>query len=874
MKTELEKTYDPKKVETKWYKIWEENDSFRTKVDENKKRFVIMMPPPNVTGILHMGHALQDTIQDALIRYHRMMGYESLWLPGTDHAGISTQNVVEKKLLAKNIRKEDLGREKFLEEVWRHKEEHGGIIMKQKRYLGDSADWSRERFTMDEQLSRAVRAAFVQLYDRGLIFRGDYIVNWCPRCRSAISDDEVDHEEHNGRLWWINYYLKDLPNQFIQVATTRPETMLGDTAIAVNPKDPRFKGLVGKTAIIPVIKREIPIIADSEVSLEFGTGAVKVTPAHDPNDFEIGKRHSLPSIKVLDEDGKMTVEAGEEFIGMDRYECREALIEELKLRKLLVKTTDHTHAVGHCYRCRTVIEPFLSRQWFVKMKPLAEPAIEAVKDGRIKFVPKRWEKVYFSWLENVRDWCISRQLWWGHRIPVWYCQDCSETIVPLKDPDNCPKCGSENLEQDPDVLDTWFSSWLWPFSTLGWPEKTPEMKYFYPTDVLVSAYDIIFFWIARMIMAGLEFTGDIPYHTIYITGMIKDEQGRWMSKSLGNGIDPIDMINQYGADAVRYSLTVLNTLGQDIKLAPSRFEMGRNFANKLWNAGRFIQMQGGLQGIEPAEDELVDRWISSRFQKVVDIVHRKMKQYRLDDALMAIYEFTWHEFCDWYLELIKPRLYGKDPSARQKALTLSHDLLRGTLELLHPFMPFITEELNQAVTGGDGLLIKADFPKKQKRWINEDAEEKMAFLQEVIGVVRNLRSEMNVPPMKMAEIILIGDKNKIKLIEDHIDYFTNLAKVDRAYRSEVKPKPASSAIVGNLEIFLPLGDLINIDSELARLNKERERLQDRLNSLEAKMHNKNFLQKAAPEVVEREREKLQSVQTQIEKIDINIQLLN
>ncbi len=876
MNIELPKVYNPKEVEPKWYKIWEEGGHFRVEVTPDIERFVIMMPPPNVTGILHMGHALQDTIQDALIRYHRMMGRSALWLPGSDHAGISTQNVVEKKLLAKGIKKEDIGREKFLEEVWKHKEDHGGVISRQKRLLGDSADWSRERFTMDEQLSKAVRAAFVRLYRKGLIYRGDYIVNWCPRCRSAISDDEVNHQEHQGRLWWINYYLKGLPNQFIQVATTRPETMLGDTAIAVNPKDKRFKGLVGKTAVIPVIKREIPIIADPEVSLEFGTGAVKVTPAHDPNDFEIGKRHNLPAIKVLDEDGKMTVEAGEEFVGMDRYECREALLEELRRRDLLVKTTEHTHSIGHCYRCRTVIEPYLSRQWFVKMKPLAEPAIQAVREGRVNFVPRRWTKVYYSWLENVRDWCISRQLWWGHRIPVWYCDECGEIVVEEADPAQCPKCGG-GLTQDPDVLDTWFSSWLWPFSTLGWPDKTPEMGYFYPTDVLVSAYDIIFFWIARMIMAGLEFVGDIPYHTVYITGMIKDELGRWMSKSLGNGIDPVEMIDRYGADGVRYSLTVLNTLGQDIKLAPSRFEMGRNFANKLWNAGRFLAMQGNLKGVEPAPAELADRWIVSRLNAVVKTAHREIEHYRLDDALSAIYRFTWNEYCDWYLELIKPRLYGKSEEAREKALSTALEVFDSILKLLHPFMPFITEELHRALglnsTEG-GLLMKAKYPLPRKGAGSPAAERDISFIQEVIGAVRNLRSEMNVPPMKRAEIALVGDDPRIKLLQKHAGYLETLAKVDRILVSEEKPRPASSAIVEGVEVFLPLGDLIDVEAELARLKREREKLMNRIENQRKKLSNPNFVEKAAEQVVRREREKLSGSEAELAKLEANIELLS
>ena len=875
MKIELAKVYDPKNVEAKWYRIWEEGGYFRTEVNPDKARYCIMMPPPNVTGVLHMGHGLQDTIQDALIRYYRMMGMESLWLPGTDHAGISTQNVVEKRLLKQGIKKEYLGREKFLEEVWKHKEEHGNVISMQKRLLGDSADWSRERFTMDAQLSKAVRAAFVHLYKKGLIYRGDYIVNWCPRCRSAISDDEVNHQEHQGHLWWINYYLKGLPNQFIQVATTRPETMLGDTAVAVNPKDPRYKGLIGKTAILPVIKREIPIIGDSMVDLEFGTGAVKVTPAHDPNDYEISLRHGLPVVVVLDEEGRMTAEAGDEFVGMDRFECREALLEELSARKLLVKVTNHIHSVGHCYRCRTVIEPYLSRQWFVRMQPLAEPAVEAVRDGRIKFVPERWAKVYFSWLENVRDWCISRQLWWGHRIPVWYCKSCGELAVEMEDPVECPKCGGE-LEQDPDVLDTWFSSWLWPFSTLGWPEDTPEMNYFYPTDVLVSGYDIIFFWIARMIIAGLEFTGDIPYRTVYITGMIRDEFGRWMSKSLGNGIDPIDMVEQYGADAVRYSLVALNTEGQDIKLSPSRFEMGRNFANKLWNAGRFLLMQGDLKGDAAAEMELADKWIVSRFQRISENAHLQIKKYRLNDALGAIYEFTWHEYCDWYVELIKARLYGKDAGGRERALQTARMIFGGILKLLHPFMPFITEELNRALKGDSvngELLIKSAYPESEAEYLDEEAESEMSFIQQVIYQIRNLRAEMSVPPMKMAEVVLFGDAGKNALLERHLGYLTTLCKVDRILQGEEKPRPAVSAVLPGLEIFLPLGDLIDVEAELKRLEKERASVDGRLNGLKRKLTNQNFLQKAAPEVVEKERDKLESAEQELAKIEANIELL-
>lgn len=867
MSSELPKIYDPKSVESKWYKTWEEGNFFRTEVSLGKPRFVIMMPPPNVTGVLHMGHGLQDTVQDALIRYHRMLGEEALWLPGTDHAGIATQNVVEKKLLKDGIRKEELGREKFIEKVWEHKRLHGDVISQQKRLLGDSADWSRERFTMDEQLSKAVRAAFVKLYRKGLIYQGDYIVNWCPRCKSAIADDEVNHEELQGNLWYVNYPIKGEPGKFIQVATTRPETMLGDTAVAVNPEDERYRGYIGKTAVLPILNREIPIVADSSVDKEFGTGAVKITPAHDPNDFETAKRHNLPFIKVLNEEGKMTAAAGEQFRDKDRYACRKAVVERLQELNLLVKIEGHTHSVGHCYRCKTVIEPFLSRQWFVKMKPLAEPALDVVRKGELKFVPERWTATYFQWLENVRDWCISRQLWWGHRIPVWYCKTCGEMVVELEDPVKCPACGSP-LEQDPDVLDTWFSSWLWPFSTLGWPEETPEIKYFYPTDVLVSAYDIIFFWISRMIMAGLEFTGKIPYHTVYITGMIKDESGRKMSKSLGNGIDPMDMVNQYGADAVRYSLIALNTEGQDIKLAPTRFEMGRNFANKLWNAGRFLQMQGGMKGVETAPSDLSDMWISSRFQKTAGQVNDLMNRYKINEALSVIYDFTWHEYCDWYLELIKPRLYGKDESARETALTLALDVFRGILELLHPIMPFITEELNNAVCK-DKILIASTFPQYDAKWVNEEAETQMTFLQTVISAIRNLRAEMNVPPMKMAEIVLFGDESKITLVENNIGYFTTLAKIDRFMRGKEKPKPAASAVVQDIEIFLPLGDLIDLGAETARLTAEIKRVEDRIEGFRKKLSNKEFLAKANPQVVESERTKLASNEETLSKLKSN-----
>lgn len=884
---DLAKTYDPKLVEEKWYRFWEENDLFRTEPDPDKQPYVIMMPPPNVTGILHMGHALQDAVQDALIRYHRMKGFEALWMPGTDHAGIATQNVVEKELAEKGITREELGREAFLEEVWKWKEKHGGIISVQKRRLGDSPDWHRERFTMDEGMSRAVAEAFVRLYNEGLIYRGDYIVNWCPRCQTAISDEEVDHKDTQGHLWYIRYPLKD-SNEFLTVATTRPETMLGDTAIAAHPGDERFQHLKGKTVLLPVLGREIPVIFDDFVDPKFGTGLVKVTPAHDPNDFEMGQRHNLPSVKVLNARGVMTAEAGPDFEGMDRFECREALLKRLEEHTLLEKTKPHTHAIGHCSRCKTVIEPYLSRQWFVKMKPLAAPAIESVKSGRIKFVPKRWEKVYLRWLEDIRDWCISRQLWWGHRIPVYTCDKCRHEWASVNAPGECPKCKSKNFQQDPDVLDTWFSSWLWPFSTLGWPEENDAYRYFYPTDVLVSGYDIIFFWIARMIMAGLKFTGEEPYHTVYITGMIKDELGRWMSKSLGNGIDPLEMIDQYGADAVRYSLVVLTTEGQDIKLAPSRFEMGRNFANKLWNAARFLLMQkrpDRFTVIEPAvrlsraELKLEDRWILSRLQGMLKTVKDRIKRYRLNEALLAIYDFTWHDYCDWYVELIKPRLYqAGDSSQREATLALAFRVFESALRALHPFMPFVTEELWQQIASIDGLLLDVNdshsvmrqrYPEANSSLIDRQAERQMEVIQSVIQAVRNVRAEMSVPPGAEARVLIAGPDEEINILLEQFDMLKNLAKISELRKAESKPKHAASAVVGTMEIFVPLEGLIDLEIERARLDKEITRYEGMLRGIMKKLGNESFLQKAPPEIVKREERKKEEIEAALTKLQRN-----
>jgi valyl-tRNA synthetase len=875
---ELAKTYDPTQVEDKWYRFWEEKDLFRTTAGSAKKPYVIMMPPPNITGILHMGHALQDAVQDALIRYHRMKGLEALWLPGTDHAGIATQNVVERELAAKGIRREELGREAFLAEVWKWKEKHGGIISRQKRRLGDSADWHRERFTMDEMLSRAVAEAFVRLYQDGLIYRGDYIVNWCPRCGTAISDEEVDHRETQGHLWYIRYALKGT-REFLTVATTRPETMLGDTAVAVHPDDPRYQHLQGGIAILPVVNREIPVVFDRFVDPEFGTGLVKVTPAHDPNDFEIGKRHQLPFVKVIDESGKMTAEAGPDFQGMDRFACREALVERLTQLGLLEKTEDHRHAVGHCMRCKTVIEPFLSRQWFVKMKPLAQPAVEAVTSGRIRFVPPRWEKVYLSWLEEIRDWCISRQLWWGHRIPVYTCAACGATLASAQTPEQCPSCGNRRMTQDPDVLDTWFSSWLWPFSTLGWPEDTPALRYFYPTDVLVSGYDIIFFWIARMIMAGLKFTGQEPFHTVYITGMVKDEQGRWMSKSLGNGIDPIEMIDRYGADAVRYSLVVLTTEGQDIKLAPSRFEMGRNFANKLWNAARFLLMQERPDTFavrQPADLKLEDRWILSRLQNMLTTIADRVERYRLNEALLAIYDFVWHDYCDWYLELIKPRLYDEvESEIRAGTLALALRIFESALRALHPFMPFVTEELWQQIAAIPGLqlgivepvsVMVQNYPLPDPKWVDEEAEERMTLIQSVIQTVRNIRAEMRVPPKMEAQLLVNGDAGKIRILQEQFLMLSVLARVKEIRSVAEKPPHSASDVVEGLEIYVPLEGLIDFQVEKARLDREINRLEGLLAGIRRKLAGADFIQNAPGEVVERERQKQRDMEMTLQKM--------
>ena len=880
---DLPKIYDPKAVEEKWYRFWSEKDYFHPVPGKNKKPFTIMMPPPNVTGILHMGHALQSTIQDALIRYHRMRGYDALWMPGTDHAGIATQNVVEKMLRERGTSRKAIGREAFVEEVWKWKKKHGNIISDQQKKLGSSCDWKRERFTMDEGLSQAVRKVFVTLYEQGLIYKGKYIVNWCPFHMTALSDEEVKHVESQGSLWYIKYFL-DGSDESITVATTRPETMLGDTAVAVNPKDKRYKKFIGKKIKLPILDRKLPVIADDFVDRKFGTGAVKVTPAHDANDFLMGQRHKLPNVIVIDEAGKMTSEAGPLFAGLDRFECRKKLVAELDKQGFLEKTEDYTNKVGKCYRCSNTIEPLLSDQWFLKMAPLAEKASKAVKDGEIVFYPKKWEKDFQFWMDNIRDWCISRQLWWGHRLPVWYCGSCGEITVSTEDPTKCSHCDSTDIRQDEDVLDTWFSSWLWPFSTLDWPKKTKDLDYFYPTSVLVSGYEILFFWIARMIMAGLWFTGEKPFSVVYLTGMIKDEQGRIMSKSLGNGIDPVEMVDLYGADSVRYCMIALNTDGQDIKLSQQKFEMGRNFTNKIWNAFRFLKIKESevkAKGVEVSGSfesrDLSDRWLVSRLNSTRNIVDKKFSDYKLNEALNALYTFVWHDYCDWYLEILKDRMDTDFESASQSLLNVGLPVFKKTMELLHPFMPFITEEIWQLISPDENESVMITSPGEfSKELVDAESEKEMGLVQDIIYSVRNIRGEMNIPPAEKANLLIkCSDKNQLEIINRNLDYLYRLGRINKIDTgpSLDKPPQSATAVVSGMEIYVPLADLIDINSEHDRLSKEVTRLQNQIITVNQKISNKDFLGKAPAHVIEREREKLKTFTNNMNTIQNNLNSL-
>ena len=868
----LEKTYEPKQVEDKLYNEWQENGYFHAVTDENKRPFTIVIPPPNITGQLHMGHALDNTLQDILIRWRRMQGFSALWLPGTDHASIATEAKIVEAMAKEGLTKEMLGREKFLERAWEWKKHYGGRIVEQLKKLGSSCDWERERFTMDEGLSEAVKEVFVRFYEKGLIYQGERIINWCPKCNTSISDAEVEYEEMEGHFWHIKYPIKD-SNEYIIIATTRPETMLGDTAVAVHPDDDRYKHLVGKTVILPLVNKEIPIIADDFVEREFGTGAVKITPAHDPNDFEVGIRHNLPQIKVINDDATMSELTGQ-YAGMDRYEARKQIVEDLKNLNLLLKIENHTHNVGECYRCRTIIEPLISKQWFVSMKPLAEPAIETVKNGTIQFVPERFSKIYFNWMENIQDWCISRQLWWGHRIPAYYCKDCGHMMVSREAPDMCEKCGSNNIVQDEDTLDTWFSSALWPFSTLGWPKQTEDLKYFYPTDVLVTGYDIIFFWVARMIFSGLEHMNKEPFKYVFMHGIVRDALGRKMSKSLGNGIDPLEVIEQYGTDALRFALIIGISPGSDLRFSAEKVEAGRNFANKIWNAARFVLMNFDedidFSKIDAGKFDLADKWILSRINTLSKDITDNLEKFELGIALQKIYEFVWEEFCDWYIEMVKPKLYDREHPSRLEAQYVLNYVLKVAMKLLHPFMPFISEEIYQHLIIDESSIMISAWPQYREDYSFSQDEIKMRFIMEATRSIRNIRSELNVPPSKRAKVIFVTkEADKKEIIESGVNFLEKLA-----WASEIEVQSdktgisvnAASAVLPGAEIYIPLEELIDIDKEIERLEKEKANLQKELDRVNGKLNNPGFVSKAPEKVIDEERAKKDKYQEMYDKV--------
>ena len=861
MTRELPKVYEPQQVENKIYKMWEENGHFKPNKPHDAKPFTIVMPPPNVTGQLHMGHAMDATLQDTLIRFKRMQGYNALWVPGVDHAGIATQIKVEEELRTKEgLSRYDLGREKFLERVWDWKHKFGNRIVEQQKKLGASCDWDRARFTMDEGCSAAVREVFVSLYEKGLIYKGSRIINWCPNCVTALSDAEVEYVDKPGHLWNIRYDLVDGTGSVV-VATTRPETMLGDTGIAVNPNDERYQHMIGKKAILPLVGREIPIVADDYAEMEFGTGCVKMTPAHDPNDFEVALRHNLEVIRVLDDNGVVNAYGGK-YEGMDRYDARKAIVADLEAGGYLVKIDDHAHNVGTCYRCHKDVEPIISAQWFVKMQPLAEEAIRVVKEGETKFVPDRFSKTYLNWMENVRDWCISRQLWWGHQIPAWTCEECGHITVSRTDATCCEKCGSTKIERDPDVLDTWFSSALWPFETLGWPEKTQDLGYFYPTDVLVTGYDIIFFWVARMIFSGCEHTGKTPFHTVLIHGLVRDDQGRKMSKSLGNGIDPLEMIEKYGCDALRMNMVTSNSPGNDMRFYVTRCEAMRNFANKLWNASRYVMMNLG----EDAKNELpvvekleiADKWILSKLNTLITEVTENMDKYELGVAVQKIYDFIWDSYCDWYIELTKARLYSEDADRKQTAIQVLVYVLDQILRLLHPFMPFITEEIWQSLPHEGEALIVAQWPEYREDLAFKAEESLMESVMEAIRAIRNRRSEMNVPPSKKAALYVLTSKPDV--FREGEGFIERLAYADSVTLLDAEPADLNGMVTcatADAKLYIPMGQLVDIEKELERIAKELEKARKNLNSLEGKLSNENFVSRAPEHVVADIREKAQ-----------------
>ena len=868
----METRFNPQAIEADLYKAWEEAGAFVAHREEGKKPFTIVMPPPNITGQLHMGHAMDCVLQDAPIRYHRMKGDPTLWLPGTDHAAIATEVKIVDAMRKEGLTKESIGREAFLERAWNWKKEYGGRIVHQQRKMGISCDWTRERFTMDEGCSRAVREVFVRLYEKGLIYRGNRMINWCPACQSAISDAEVVYKDVASHLWHIRYPGAD-GSEGVVVATTRPETMLGDTGVAVNPADERYTNLVGKKVILPIMNKEIPVVADEYVEMDFGTGAVKMTPAHDPNDFEVAQRHNLEIITVTNDDGTMNENAGR-FAGMDPMECRKAVLEELEKLGLLVKIEDYSHNVGFCYRHGdTPVEPRLSEQWFVKMKTLAEPAIAAVREGRTKFVPERFSKMYYNWMENIRDWCISRQLWWGHRIPVWYCDDCGEMTVSREDPTVCPKCGGK-LRQDEDVLDTWFSSALWPFSTLGWPDDTEDLKYFYPTSMLVTGYDIITFWVSRMMVSGIEQMGETPFDTVLIHGLVRDELGRKMSKSLGNGVDPLEVVDEYGADALRFSLVMGVSPGNDTRYSKDKVEAARNFANKVWNASRFVLMNvNERKAFDPAKLETADKWILTRLQDAVKDISEHMEDGDFGLAATKIYDFAWSEFCDWYIELSKSRLLGENGESKDTAKAVLLYVLENLLKLLHPFMPFLTEQVYKYLPDTEGFLMLQKWPEYREDFLFEEEEQKMQGIMEIIRTIRNLRSEMNVAPSKRTRLMLLAaDGWKATLISGD-GYFRRLAGASETVmlndRNEVNEKTVS-AVTAAGELFIPLGDLVDFEKEIARLGKELENLQKEINRSRGMLNNQGFISKAPAQLVQQEKEKLESAETKAKALENRI----
>ena len=875
---ELSSRYDPTEVEGRWYALWEERGYFHADPATGKLPFSQVIPPPNVTGVLHMGHALNNTLQDIIARRKRMQGYEVLWMPGTDHAGIATQNVVERQLEKEGTDRHEVGREAFVERVWDWKEEHGSTIIRQLKRLGCSCDWERERFTMDEGCSLAVRTVFKELYDEGLIYRGKYIINWCVRCHTALSDIEVEHEDKTGHLWYIRYPYADASGEVI-VATTRPETMLGDTAVAVYPTDERYLDVVGRTVVLPLVDRRIPVIMDRFVDPEFGTGAVKVTPAHDPNDYEIGLRHDLEQVNILNSDGTIN-ENGGPYAGMDRYDARDAVVRDLKKKGLLVKEEEHLHAVGHCYRCHTEVEPYLSTQWFVKMEPLATPGIAAVRDGRITFTPERWSKVYFEWMENIRDWCISRQLWWGHRIPVWYCDECGEQIVEIEPPSAC-KCGSTDLRQDDDVLDTWFSSGLWPFSTMGWPVKNDTLEVFYPTSVLTTAFDIIFFWVARMIMLGLRFMGDVPFREVFVTALVRDFEGKKMSKSSGNVIDPLDVIEIYGTDALRFALGSVAVPGRDVNVAEERIEGNRNFVNKIWNAARLVITN--LEGFDPAaaaysEDdlELSDRWIMSRLAGVMERVDEGMDAYNFSQAGKALYQFFWGDFCDWYLELVKPRLYRGTAGEKATAQAVAHRVLECAMRLLHPYMPFVTEELWQKLPGTGESIMVAPWPDAADFPLDEEAEREMELLQSVIVGIRSARSEHGIPPSgKVGAAIVCKQDEAREILTRQLGYLESLAGLSSVVFSEEPPGEGYGmrVVVEGLEAYLSWESGVDAGEEIDRLARRLVKVEADLEKAVAKLASDGFVAKAPPQVVEKEREKQRELSEKRQNLEDQIAAL-